>query len=105
MVDGTNGDTYLTRVESHFGRTTVISQGDVKGRPGQHGKTVMLTMRVGQGRIEDLLRLFTGLGAARGDWRCSIADESGVAARAAVILKTAPPGWRTRNRQRPLYRP
>ena len=32
VVDGTNGDTYLTRVESHFGRTTVISQGDVKGR-------------------------------------------------------------------------
>jgi hypothetical protein len=60
VVDGTNGDTYLTRVESHFGRTTVISQGDVKGHPGQHGKTVMLTMSVSQGRIEDLLRLFTG---------------------------------------------
>jgi AsmA-like protein len=60
VVDGTNGDTYLTRVESHFGRTTVISQGDIKGHPGQHGKTVMLTMSVSQGRIEDLLRLFTG---------------------------------------------
>jgi hypothetical protein len=60
VVDGTNGDTYLTRVESHFGRTTVISQGDVKGHPGQHGKTVMLTMSVSQGRIEDLLRLFAG---------------------------------------------
>ena len=60
VIDGTNGDTYLTRVESHFGRTTVISQGDVKGHPGQHGKTVMLTMSVSQGRIEDLLRLFTG---------------------------------------------
>ena len=60
VVDGTNGDTYLTRVESHFGRTTVISQGDVKGHQGQHGKTVMLTMSVAQGRIEDLLRLFTG---------------------------------------------
>jgi AsmA-like C-terminal region len=60
VIDGTNGDTYLTRVESHFGRTTLISQGDVKGHPGQHGKTVMLTMSVSQGRIEDLLRLFTG---------------------------------------------
>ena len=59
-IDGTNGDTHLTRVESHFGRTTVISQGDVKSNPGQHGKTVMLSMNVGQGRIEDLLRLFTG---------------------------------------------
>jgi len=60
VVDGTNGDTYLTRVESHFGRTTLISQGDVKGHPGQHGKTLMLTMSVSQGRIDDLLRLFTG---------------------------------------------
>ncbi|MGA2882786.1 MAG: AsmA-like C-terminal region-containing protein [Bryobacteraceae bacterium] len=61
VVDGTNGDTYLSRVESHFGRTTMISQGDVKGHPGQHGKTVMLTVDVAQGRIEDLLRLVTGL--------------------------------------------
>jgi hypothetical protein len=60
VVDGINGDTFLTRVESHFRRTAVISQGDVKGHPGQHGKTVMLTMSVGQGHIEDLLRLFTG---------------------------------------------
>jgi hypothetical protein len=60
VVDGTNGDTYLTRVESHFGRTTVISEGDVKGHPGQHGKTAMLSMSVSQGRIEDLLRLLTG---------------------------------------------
>ena len=60
VVDGTNGDTHLTRVESHFGRTTVISEGDVKGHAGQHGKTVMLSMSVPQGRIEDLLRLFTG---------------------------------------------
>jgi AsmA-like C-terminal region len=60
VIDGANGDTYLTRVESHFGRTTVISQGEVKGHPGQHGKTVMLAMSVSQGRIEDLLRLFTG---------------------------------------------
>jgi len=59
-IDGTNGDTYITHVESHFGRTTVISQGDIKGHPGQHGKTVMLTMSIGQGHIEDLLRLFTG---------------------------------------------
>ena len=60
VVDGTSGDTFLTRVESHFGRTTVISQGDVKSHPAQHGKTVMLTMSISQGRIEDLLRLFTG---------------------------------------------
>jgi len=60
VIDGTNGDTHLTNVESHFGRTTVFSQGDVKGQPGAHGKTVTLAMHVTQGRVEDLLRLFTG---------------------------------------------
>lgn len=60
VVDGTNGDTSLTQVETHFGRTTVISKGDVKGNSGQHGKTVRLSMAVPQGRIEDLLRLITG---------------------------------------------
>jgi hypothetical protein len=60
VVDGINGDTYLSRVESHFGRTLVISQGNVRGQPGQHGKTVTLTMSVTRGRIEDVLLLFTG---------------------------------------------
>jgi hypothetical protein len=60
VVDGIKGDTYLSRIESHFGRTMVISQGTVNGHPGQHGKTVTLTISVTQGRIEDLLRLFTG---------------------------------------------
>jgi hypothetical protein len=77
VIDGTNGDTYLTRVESHFGRTTLISHGDVKGHPGQHGKTVMLTMNVGQGHIDDLLRLFTGSAqpAETGDVRFEIKVE------------------------------
>jgi hypothetical protein len=60
VVDGTNGDTSLTRVESHFGGTTVLSQGDVKGQPGQKGKTARLSMNITAGRIDDLLRLFTG---------------------------------------------
>ena len=77
VIDGTNGDTYLSRVESHFGRTTVISQGDVKGHPGQHGKTAMLNMSVSQGRIEDLLRLFTGTAqpAETGDVRLQMKVE------------------------------
>jgi len=60
VIDGTNGDTHLTRVESRVGTTTVVSQGDVKDQPGSHGKTVTLAMNISQGRVEDLLRLFTG---------------------------------------------
>lgn len=59
LIDGTNGDTNLTRVESHFRKTTVITQGAVKGHPNVHGKTVTLTLSVDQGRVEDVLWLFS----------------------------------------------
>ena len=59
VVDGTNGDTYLQNVDSHFQRTTVTSKGSVAGQPGQQGKTIRLEMAVNGGRIEDLLSLFT----------------------------------------------
>jgi len=59
LVDGTNGDTYLQSVRSHFQRTTVLSSGGVTGQPGQHGKMVVLEMTVKDGRIDDLLRLIT----------------------------------------------
>jgi hypothetical protein len=59
VVDGTNGDTYLHHVDSHFQRTTLTSSGSVVGHP-EEGKTVRLEMEVNGGRIEDLLCLFTG---------------------------------------------
>jgi len=59
VVDGTNGDVFLQKVDSHFQRTTVTSKGSVAGQHGQHGKTVQLEMAVSTGRIEDLLFLFT----------------------------------------------
>jgi len=57
VVDGTNGDTQLLNVRSHFRRTTVLSSGGIAGQPGQRGKTVALEMIVKDGRIDDLLRL------------------------------------------------
>ena len=90
VIDGTNGDTYLTRVESHFGKTTVISQGEVKGHPGGHGKTVRLAMSVSPGRIEDLLRLFTS--SARP------AETGDVRVRTKVELPPGPLGFLTRLR-------
>jgi hypothetical protein len=59
VVDGTNGDTDLQKVDAHFQRTTVTANGSVAGHPGQHGKTVNLEMAVKGGRIEDLLSLVT----------------------------------------------
>lgn len=59
VVDGTNGDTYLQDVRSHFQRTMLLSSGGVTGQPGQQGKTVALEMTVKEGRIDDLLSLIT----------------------------------------------
>jgi hypothetical protein len=59
VVDGTNGDTQLQNVRSHFQRTTVLTSGSITGQAGRQGKTVALEMSVKDGRIDDLLRLIT----------------------------------------------
>lgn len=59
VVDGTNGDTSIENVKSHFERTTAHTTGSVTGQPGQRGKTLALAMTVKDGRIDDLLRLVT----------------------------------------------
>ena len=38
VVDGTNGDTYLTSVEAHLGRSTINTSGEVVGVPGVPGR-------------------------------------------------------------------
>ncbi len=85
VVDGTNGDTYLQNVDSHFQRTTVTSKGSVAGRPGQQGKTVRLEMAVNEGRIEDLLFLFTD------EKRPSMTGSINL--RAKVEVPPGPPGF------------
>src|SRR5271157_5459607 len=85
VVDGTNGDTSLQNVESHFQRTTVTSKGSVAGHPGQQGKTVGLEMAVNGGRIEDLLFLFTD------EKRPSMTGSINL--RAKVQVPPGPPGF------------
>ncbi len=58
-VDGANGDTFLNQVSSRFLKTTVISQGKIAGHTGQKGKTATIDLQAQNGRIEDVLRLFT----------------------------------------------
>ena len=85
VVDGTNGDTYLQNVDSHFQRTTITSKGSVVGRPGQQGKTVGLQMAVNGGRIEDLLFLFT---EEKRPWMTG-----SINLRAKVEVPPGPPGF------------
>jgi hypothetical protein len=56
-VDGVNGDTLLHPVTARFGRTTVVTQGEVIGENGGHGKTILLDATVQEGDIADVLRL------------------------------------------------
>jgi AsmA-like protein len=57
-VDGTDGDTYLKRVDAHFLRTQVVAEGSIAKIPGRTGKTALIDLVVKQGRIEDVLGLF-----------------------------------------------
>ena len=58
-VDATaHGDTYLKRVDAHFGRTHVIVEGSIAGAEGRKGKAAMLDLSAPSGRIEDILGLF-----------------------------------------------
>jgi len=57
MVDGTDGDTFLQPVETHFGQTDLLAQGSVEGKAGTKGKTITLDVSASHARIEDLLML------------------------------------------------
>jgi hypothetical protein len=57
VVDGTDGDTYLNRVDAQFLKTALTAKGAVVGTKGVKGRTVNLNVEIKEGRIEDLLRL------------------------------------------------
>jgi hypothetical protein len=58
-VDAIHGDTFLKRVDAHFGRTNLIAEGSIAGSKGSKGKAARLDLTSGQARIEDILGLFT----------------------------------------------
>jgi hypothetical protein len=57
IVDGSDGDTYLDRVDAKFLDTTLVAKGKVIGLEGVPGREVELDVDVPNGRVEDLLRL------------------------------------------------
>jgi len=78
IVDGSDGDTYLDRVDAKFLNTSLTAKGKVIGVEGVQGRQVDVTVHVEDGRIEDLLRLTVDsakpllLGAAQFDARLVI---------------------------------
>ena len=56
--DATHGDTFLKRVDAHFGRTHVVASGSIARSGKDAGKTARIELGTRDGRIEDLLGLF-----------------------------------------------
>jgi hypothetical protein len=58
-VDAVTGNARLNEVVAHFNSTTLSAVGTVSGDPDPRGKTLTLDLSVRDGRLEDLLTLFT----------------------------------------------
>jgi AsmA-like C-terminal region len=59
VVNAENGDVSLQNVNANFRQTTISSHGSVAGETGKPGKTAAFTMASKDGRIQDLLLLWT----------------------------------------------
>jgi hypothetical protein len=57
VVDGSDGDTYLTRVDGKFLNTQLVAKGKVIGLEGVKGRQVEIDFTIDRGRVEDLLQL------------------------------------------------
>ncbi|MEP7308080.1 MAG: AsmA-like C-terminal region-containing protein [Acidobacteriota bacterium] len=57
IVDGTNGNTILERIDASFLKTSIVAKGAVVGKPGKEGRTVTLDVKIDKGRLEDVLKL------------------------------------------------
>jgi hypothetical protein len=57
LVDGSDGDTYLRRVEAKILDSELVATGAVIGLEGVPGRRIEVTVDMPNGRIEDMLRL------------------------------------------------
>lgn len=57
IVDGTNGDTFLERIDGSWRNTSLVAKGSVADAPGVRGRQVDLDVTMDQARIEDVLWL------------------------------------------------
>ena len=57
IVDGTNGDTWLDRVDAKLGKSNIIASGAIVRDRDVKGRHVALDIQITRARIEDMLRL------------------------------------------------
>ena len=58
-VNAGTGDASLRQIVAHFNSTTVSASGNVTDTADRPGKTVLLNVAIHEGRVDDLLLLFT----------------------------------------------
>ena len=57
IVDGTNGDTWLDRVDARLGQSNIVASGAIVRERDVKGRHVALDIQIHDARIEDVLRL------------------------------------------------
>jgi hypothetical protein len=57
IVDGTNGDTWLDRVDAKLGESNIVASGAIVRERDVKGRHVALDIKIHEARIEDVLRL------------------------------------------------
>jgi hypothetical protein len=57
IVDGTNGDTWLDRVDATLGKSNILASGAIVRDRDVKGRHVALDIQIREARIEDVLRL------------------------------------------------
>ncbi len=57
IVDGTNGDTFLERVEARVVETLIVARGAVVRAKDVKGRRISLDVAIDDGRVEDVLKL------------------------------------------------
>ena len=57
IVDGTNGDTWLDRVDAKLGESNIVASGAIVRDRDVKGRHVALDIKIHEARIEDVLRL------------------------------------------------
>jgi hypothetical protein len=60
IVNGTDGDTRLERVDAMLARTRIVAAGGVLHAEGVKGREVVLDLTIDKGRLEDILQLAVG---------------------------------------------
>ena len=57
IVDGTNGDTRIDRIDAGFLKSSLVARGAVLGGPPGRGRTISLDIQITRARLEDVMAM------------------------------------------------